>query len=514
MSDIDYQALSIPQLRRIIETKGVVLARNLRKSKLVKLYEQHVLQLIPMTVPSARRNNATARNAAASTSGDAVGAIRSRNRRSTRPTSDPYNQNADFDGIGAHRTRTIVNANSNTQNESTGDLDIPIVTPHIDLESRNRAEPAQAAVSNFATGLSADVIAREEQHNILGHDNMQSVVQELRALQAILRDRAIPAPAVTSGTGSGSAVVIANGGSTLMSSRTSTTASNVELVLNPVLQTMHGPTTTVAAAVPTIGGYGVSSDSLPMIEPVSQALRQKIISGKDVSMVLLLAPDPVCDRVLENDGEAYILRPATDPRATKALTITEFITAFSRYKSIMTEVYPHRLPELDAYLSSIIDMSTRFGGSLFYEYHKQFSKRSEIYLERHIKIDWSVRDNNMYCSIFGGARANACALCSSLSHVTKFCAMQSRGSYRGQVNNSASVPSQSSNFRSNPSQLDFRGRNRVLHQGAEICNNYNSTRGCSKMSCKFKHICLDCKRDHPQSTCQIKSNTAASANSG
>ena len=50
--------------------------------------------------------------------------------------------------------------------------------------------------------------------------------------------------------------------------------------------------------------------------------------------------------------------------------------AFGIYKSIMTEVYPQRQRELDAYERCITNMGIRYPGSGFYEYHRQFSAKA------------------------------------------------------------------------------------------------------------------------------------------
>jgi hypothetical protein len=88
----------------------------------------------------------------------------------------------------------------------------------------------------------------------------------------------------------------------------------------------------------------------------------------------------------------------------------------------MCEVFPHRRQELDSYQRDIIEMATRFPGMAFYDYHKAFSGRAATLLSTYnVKIDWSVKDTNLFCSIFAGHKANACAICSSQVHITEFC---------------------------------------------------------------------------------------------
>ena len=81
----------------------------------------------------------------------------------------------------------------------------------------------------------------------------------------------------------------------------------------------------------------------------------------------ITSPDPL------DTGDIIIpLKPLTDPRVNKALTITEFIKAFSIYKNVMCEGFPEREKE-SAYLADIVEMATHFSGLTFYEYHREFS---------------------------------------------------------------------------------------------------------------------------------------------
>ena len=61
--------------------------------------------------------------------------------------------------------------------------------------------------------------------------------------------------------------------------------------------------------------------------------------------------------------------------------MSEFLKAFGKYKRVMTSVYPDRRAELDAYEDDIIDIYN-FLGSKFYDYHKLFSSKAAVLLER------------------------------------------------------------------------------------------------------------------------------------
>ncbi|KAL5007460.1 hypothetical protein ScPMuIL_016266 [Solemya velum] len=143
--------------------------------------------------------------------------------------------------------------------------------------------------------------------------------------------------------------------------------------------------------------YGYSAESLPFVETVSPTLRRSIVEGKDVNLASLLIPNykPSGTKTVGDNTE----KP--DHRLSKSLSLAEFIQAFGVYKNIMCETFPQRRPELDLYERDIVDMATQYQGLGFYDYHKQFSaKAAAQVLYRNIPVDWSVRNNSLFCNIF------------------------------------------------------------------------------------------------------------------
>ncbi len=143
-------------------------------------------------------------------------------------------------------------------------------------------------------------------------------------------------------------------------------------------------------------------------------------------------------------------------------------------------------------------MHSRFGGFSFYEYHKAFSAKAAQYLTIYnIKVDWSIRDNDLFCSVFAGHKAQACSICNSLTHATMFC---------GQVEKSTPNP----NFQSKP-----------MHNGVEICLKWNQGT-CVRKPCPYVHRCTHCKSNNHAAHQQLcrkthqvtKSATSASPATG
>ena len=95
-------------------------------------------------------------------------------------------------------------------------------------------------------------------------------------------------------------------------------------------------------------------------------------------------------------------------RLDQELTLAQFIQAFGIYKNIMCKAYQIRRPELDLYERDISDTSlaTRYPGNGFYEFHKMFSTQAAAHLSYSgKKIDRSVRNKTLFCSIFTNGKA-------------------------------------------------------------------------------------------------------------
>ena len=172
----------------------------------------------------------------------------------------------------------------------------------------------------------------------------------------------------------------------------------------------------------------------------SPQIRRDIISGKDINLAALLIPgyrgELENNRHLVQGDEVIALRPLSDSRLQKSITLPEFIMAFAVFKNVMTEAYPIRRPELDAYERDIIEMAQRYPGLVFYEYHRAFSARAAALLQNfNQKINWAIRDTKLYASIFSGMKGNVCAICTSMMHSTEFChqvnTTKSKQSYQG-----------------------------------------------------------------------------------
>ena len=231
---------------------------------------------------------------------------------------------------------------------------------------------------------------------------------------------------------------------------------------------------------------GIPSEQLPAVETVSPAVRAAIFNGNDINLATLLMPH----------SELNQPRPmSSDPRLNRNLTLPEFICAFNKYRNIMCEVW-NRRHELDKYEGIIVEIASKIEGTSFYEYHRAFSARSAALIQQqNVKVDWGVRDNGLFCSLFVGQKANVCSLCGSGAHLSNFCPLLANQKISNQQFPRGNGPDR---------QSDIQGRPRVSIGHQEICNNFNSERGCSRPYCKFLHSCLFCKGSHARMACPTK----------
>ncbi|CAF1606511.1 unnamed protein product, partial [Didymodactylos carnosus] len=130
----------------------------------------------------------------------------------------------------------------------------------------------------------------------------------------------------------------------------------------------------------------------------------------------------------------------------------------------------------------IVKMVTTFPPPLFFEYHKQFSSKAAAILSTSgVKIDWSVRDDKLYFSVFAGRRARNYDHCQAVDHSTDFCPAVSRLNpftlLQHPLLQVSSAPT--STF---PVRPNNRSRRHpvTLSDGRHICFNFNEERGCNR----------------------------------
>ncbi|KAL3857928.1 hypothetical protein ACJMK2_012553 [Sinanodonta woodiana] len=230
----------------------------------------------------------------------------------------------------------------------------------------------------------------------------------------------------------------------------------------------------------------VSLEILPAIDVVSESHRNQILEGKHVNLATLLLPHFELD-ILNPDVKAT----KYDPRLLKHLSISEFITAFGKYKRIISSVYPNRRHELDMYEADIIKISNAYR-DIFYDYHNVYSTQAGIALRDYkVKVNWAIRNQATLQLLIGGRKSKSSNICNSVSHSTDFCP---------QTTQTATPMVNLANRRK--ICIDKYGWPKQMMDVKELCNNFNSIRGCHRTTCQFLHTCNQCRANtHGATAC-------------
>lgn len=264
------------------------------------------------------------------------------------------------------------------------------------------------------------------------------------------------------------------------------------------------------------------ASSINRPSPVSPALRQQIIAGNYVDLALLLLPSLATTsqpRELQTSSGLPAHLSLSLPSRSKDLTPLEFAAAFSLYRDILCSSFPERRAELDDYMSIILDLALRFGGTGFYSYHVQFASQAAGRLQQFNQgTYWGALDAELYCRIFAARAALACDLCGAPSHPASVCAMVAPS--RSRLATSRNPPFNRLSSAAPPPPIvprasaarpilnlppfskgsDRHGRPILYQGGRMICNNFNDS-GCDVSACRFLHACSFCGGAHARTTC-------------
>ena len=85
--------------------------------------------------------------------------------------------------------------------------------------------------------------------------------------------------------------------------------------------------------------------------------------------------------------------------------------------NILCEAYPEHRVEFDASLALVSDLAMRYGGTLFFEYHKCFSAKAELYIQKFIV---RLLDLDLVSRVFTGHMPMS-SMCGLLAHMVNLC---------------------------------------------------------------------------------------------
>ena len=256
-----------------------------------------------------------------------------------------------------------------------------------------------------------------------------------------------------------------------------------------------GPARLPVAGLPVMPQWSLGSavpappTGVPFFSPaaaVSPHLKSQILAGNDINLVKILLSSSetgLGEKRIVECGDVSVCLKDTDSRLSKDLTMTEFNVAFGVYRDIICEAFPDRRAELDTYLAIISDLSMSYGGTLFYEYHKSFSAKAALFIQKfNQRVDWSLVDLALISRHFTGHRSISCSICGSFSHQTNLCSRASRSETKPEP------------------QPQSHKVNNYNWPNPSMCFRFNEE-VCRYPNCKFLHACSFCGDSHPKFVC-------------
>ena len=230
------------------------------------------------------------------------------------------------------------------------------------------------------------------------------------------------------------------------------------------------------------------------LPPVPEKLAAKIWAWKFVDMAEML---PECWHEPAKDEESTSSStPTVQPRRRKKVTdINVWLQCYALYTSVLATQDPEAIPELLAYLITILRVSQDFAGSAWVNYDSAFRRQADVTGDR----KWSCINPSMYSIYFAGqARKVArCNICLSSQHSTKDCALSPDPD-----------PDAATRLRTlesavlalvRPTTQQPLPKNSTTSAGL-TCRLWNAGR-CTYRRCRYLHVCKGCGGDRPAFQC-------------
>lgn len=235
--------------------------------------------------------------------------------------------------------------------------------------------------------------------------------------------------------------------------------------------------------VPTLPAGGYMGEGLL---PIPERLVKKITELTFVEM-----RDLMPEVWLREEEEAVAKNVLVLPKkkAAPITDINQWVQCFAGYVGVLSVKYGRFVPELMAYMATIVKCAKDFDGVAWAQYDRAYRKQ----MAQRKELRWSRLNPTLFSLCFAGkAKRNAtCAHCLADTHTTDQCPDNPVRFWGWQAQERERGPA--------PAGNQQRGRNTQK----PICFLFNKKGGneCSYNPCKFAHLCLSCKGNHPRSSC-------------
>lgn len=181
--------------------------------------------------------------------------------------------------------------------------------------------------------------------------------------------------------------------------------------------------------------------------------------------------------------------------------VLQWVQCFAALAGVLSRAYPSTVPELMAYLATIVKCARDFEGVSWAQYDRAYRRHAAQTKD----LRWSRLNPTLYSLCFAGKakRSVLCAHCLSDSHGSAQCP-DNLFPWQGMFGPPQGVgPVQSAMFGAG-------GASRT-RQTLQTCHLYNAKDGprCTYSQCKFAHRCAVCKGPHARYYCRQKAGEGA-----
>ena len=173
----------------------------------------------------------------------------------------------------------------------------------------------------------------------------------------------------------------------------------------------------------------------------------------------------------------------------RVLDIFTWLQCFGVYVSIRGMQSPSSIPELMAYMSTIVRVNQEYTGTAWLNYDTLYRKHAA--LKRDNK--WSAINTTIYARCFTAAPRNPvrCGMCAATTHTTQDCVEG--------ISPDTALERRMENMERQLTQWAPRPRPPIRHSG-EVCNKWNREE-CTFPYCRHTHVCSICAGAHPATRC-------------
>lgn len=247
--------------------------------------------------------------------------------------------------------------------------------------------------------------------------------------------------------------------------------------------------------IPTEGVY--IGDGIP---PVPEKLATKIRRGEYVEMGELLP------EFWSPKGDDSERGTGSKPKRTRKVTdIFTWIQCYGAYVSVRATGAPQLIPELMAYMATIVRVSQDYSGLAWVRYDAAFRRQAALTNNSR----WSVINSTLYTMCFTGMASGTkrCELCFATGHTERECAQ--RGDPDPDLRDRLkAIESAVLAFTSKGEGTDKSPFPPPPKPSGELCRKWNAG-NCTYPKCRHTHACSSCGGLHPAIKCPSLSGTTA-----